>query len=197
MRTSGCTRPSKLRLPESTAQAVRSPAFTAAEISGFSGPRVADAVVHTDAPATKACRAFTERSNTAACPAARRSDHLEREGRQRHGILLEAVPFRAARPPRAVSARANQSRTPSLLEELERARGSAAARDAAAEAARLGCRQAREAVMSLEQRVVREHRRLMLRELSGGELAGVRREGQCGESGAVPRADRPSTAAAD
>ena len=45
MRTSGCTRPSKLRLPESTAQAMTSPALTAAEISGFSGPELPMQVV--------------------------------------------------------------------------------------------------------------------------------------------------------
>ena len=37
MRTSGCTRPSKLRLPESTAQAVRSPAFDGGGDLGLQG----------------------------------------------------------------------------------------------------------------------------------------------------------------
>jgi hypothetical protein len=43
--TSGCTRPSKLRLPESTEQAVISPALTASEISGFNGPELPMQVV--------------------------------------------------------------------------------------------------------------------------------------------------------
>ena len=42
---SGCTRPSKLRLPESTEQATTSPALTASEISGFSGPELPMQVV--------------------------------------------------------------------------------------------------------------------------------------------------------
>ena len=38
--TSGCTRPSKLRLPDSTEVAITSPCFTAAEISGLRGPEL-------------------------------------------------------------------------------------------------------------------------------------------------------------
>ena len=43
--TSGCTRPSKLRLPESTEVATISPALMPAEISGFSGPELPMQVV--------------------------------------------------------------------------------------------------------------------------------------------------------
>ncbi len=37
---SGCTRPSKFRLPESTEQAIRSPALTASEMAGLRGPEL-------------------------------------------------------------------------------------------------------------------------------------------------------------
>src|ERR1700733_5863774 len=43
---SGCTRPSKLRLPDSPAQATTSPVLTASEISGFKGPELPIHVVH-------------------------------------------------------------------------------------------------------------------------------------------------------
>ena len=45
MRTSGLMRPSKLRLPESTAATDRPCSFTAAEISGASGPELPMQVV--------------------------------------------------------------------------------------------------------------------------------------------------------
>src|ERR1700678_83825 len=43
---SGCTRPSKLRLPDSTAAAITSWLLTASEISGFNGPEFPMQVVH-------------------------------------------------------------------------------------------------------------------------------------------------------
>ena len=46
MRTSGCTRPSKLRLPESTEHAITSPAAMPSLTAAGSGPEFPMQVVH-------------------------------------------------------------------------------------------------------------------------------------------------------
>ncbi len=72
-RTSGLMRPSKFRLPESTAAATSSPRVTASATASGSGPLLPMQLWTPTVPATNECTPSTDRSKTRLLPARRRS----------------------------------------------------------------------------------------------------------------------------